>query len=84
MFPEYAEQERYLDRWLQNHKHGQANIKELVIVHCISPFLRPSSFKVRWLKMSRKCQIIRGIGSPGTRPVEARQVGRGGLTYQTQ
>lgn len=54
MIPEHAEQERYLDRWLQNYKHGQVDIKELFIVYCISPFLQPSGFKARWLKMSCK------------------------------
>jgi hypothetical protein len=44
-FSEHAEQERNLDRWLQNCKHGQANIKEMFIVHCISPFLWLSGFK---------------------------------------
>lgn len=83
-FPEHAEQERDLDRWFQYCKHGQVNVKGMFIVHCISPFLQPSGFKVRWLKMSRKCQVIEGIGSPGTRRAEARQVQRGSLTYQTK
>jgi len=69
-FPEHAELERNFDCWLQYCKHGQVNAKEMFIVHCISPFLQPSSFKVRWLKMSHKCQIIGGIGSPGTRPAK--------------
>jgi hypothetical protein len=42
-FPERAEQEQYC-------KHGQVNVKEMLIVHCISPFLQPSGFKVWWLE----------------------------------
>jgi hypothetical protein len=54
MFLEHAEQDRDLDRRLQYCTYGQENVKGMFIVHCISPFLQPSSFKVQWPKMSRK------------------------------
>jgi hypothetical protein len=47
MFSEHAEQGRYLDCWLQNYEHSQANINELFIAHYISAFLQPSDFKAR-------------------------------------